>query len=50
MRGEVIVKDNLVTTHSSVYALGDVTGGLQLTPVAFGSHGSNPLFLLRTSL
>lgn len=33
-RGEVIVKDNLVTTHSSVYALGDVTGGLQLTPVA----------------
>jgi glutathione reductase (NADPH) len=33
-RGEIIVDEYFQTSENSIYALGDVTGGMQLTPVA----------------
>ncbi len=33
-RGEIIVNDQFQTAEPSIYALGDVTGGMALTPVA----------------
>lgn len=32
--GHIIVDDNFRTSEQSIYALGDVTGGMELTPVA----------------
>ena len=33
-RGEIAVNEHFQTSEASIYALGDVTGGMQLTPVA----------------
>ena len=33
-RGEIVVNQSFQSSEKSVYALGDVTGGMQLTPVA----------------
>lgn len=33
-RGEIVVDESFQSSEKSIYALGDVTGGMQLTPVA----------------
>lgn len=45
-KGEVEVNEHFQTTDQSIYALGDVTGGMQLTPVALaeGMYLANYLF------
>ena len=45
-KGQVVVNDKFETSENNVFALGDVTGGMQLTPVALaeGMFLANYLF------
>ena len=45
-KGEVVVDDHYRTSVDNIFALGDVTGGMQLTPVALaeGMHLSDYLY------
>lgn len=45
-QGQIVVDEHFQTNEKSIFALGDVTGGMQLTPVALaeGMYLSNYLF------
>ena len=45
-QGQVVVNEHFQTSESSIFALGDVTGGMQLTPVALaeGMYLAHHLF------